>query len=65
LQHIENTSVFLTKIGGVRPGKLDPRIVPDATYAGMYRIRKPDGTLSDMVNLTRARDALRVLGGAL
>jgi len=26
----------------------------------MYRLRFPDGHLSDMVNLTRARDALRV-----
>jgi len=34
---------------------LDPRIVPDAHWAGMYRIRKPDGSLTDMVNLTRAR----------
>jgi hypothetical protein len=24
----------------------------------MYRIRRPDGSLSDMVNLTRAKDAL-------
>jgi hypothetical protein len=27
----------------------------------MYRLRLPDGTLSDMVNLTRAKDALRAL----
>jgi hypothetical protein len=38
---------------------LDPRIVPDAKWPGMYRIRKPDGTLTDMANLTRIRDALR------
>ena len=38
--------------------KLDPRIVPDAQWAGMYRIRRPDGTLTDMVNLTRAKEAL-------
>jgi hypothetical protein len=25
----------------------------------MYRIRRPDGTLTDMVNQARARDALR------
>jgi hypothetical protein len=25
----------------------------------MYRIRRPDGSLSDMANLTRCRDALR------
>ena len=34
-------------------------IVPDAVWPGMYRLRFPDGRLSDMVNLTRARDALR------
>jgi hypothetical protein len=33
-------------------------IVPDAKWPGMYRLRFPDGSLSDMVNLTRARDAL-------
>jgi hypothetical protein len=27
----------------------------------MYRVRLPDGTLSDMVNLTRARDLARTL----
>ena len=42
-----------------KPPRLDPRIVPDAKYPGMYRIRRPDGSLSDMVNLTRACDALR------
>jgi hypothetical protein len=36
-------------------------VEPDATYAGMYRIRFPDGRLSDMVNLTRAKDAACVL----
>jgi len=37
---------------------LDPRIVPDSKWPGMYRIRLPGGGLSDMLNLTRARDAL-------
>jgi hypothetical protein len=27
----------------------------------MYRIRRPDGTLTEMANLTRAKDALRAL----
>src|SRR5262249_11645452 len=34
----------------------DPRIVPDAKWPGMYRIRLPDG-LTDMVNRARAKDA--------
>ena len=32
-------------------------IVPD--LPGMYRLKRTDGRLSDMMNLTRARDALR------
>jgi hypothetical protein len=34
-------------------------IEPDATWPGMWRIRLPNGHHSDMVNLTRAQDALR------
>jgi len=33
-------------------------IVPDAKWPGMYRLVLPDGSLSDMVNLTRAKDAV-------
>jgi hypothetical protein len=41
-------------------------VVPDATYPGMYRVLRPDGTLTDMVNRTRARDAAKsVLLGIL
>jgi hypothetical protein len=32
-------------------------VEPDSKYPGMYRIRFPEGGLSDMVNLTRAKDA--------
>ena len=41
-----------------KPLKLDPRIVSDPKWPGMYRIKWPDGS-SDMANLTRCRDALR------
>ena len=34
-------------------------IAQDEKYPTMWRIRSPDGRLSDMVNLTRARDAAR------
>jgi hypothetical protein len=34
-------------------------VVPDKTYAGMWRVKFPDGSLSDMANLTRAKDAGR------
>jgi hypothetical protein len=32
------------------------RIVPNQVYAGMWRVVYPDGRLSDMVNLSRAKD---------
>jgi hypothetical protein len=32
-------------------------VVPDTEWLFMYRVRRPEGTLTDMVNLTRARDA--------
>jgi hypothetical protein len=34
-------------------------VVPDPEWPAMYRVQRPDGTLTDMVNLTRARDAAR------
>jgi hypothetical protein len=43
-------------------------VVPDETYPNMWRIKRQDGSLSDMTNLTWARDgaltvALRILNG--
>lgn len=32
-------------------------VVPDKTYPGMWRVSDVDGNLSDMVNLSRAKDA--------
>jgi hypothetical protein len=47
---------------GKRSGQFRPltaRLVPDSKYpALMWRVRWPAGELSDMVNLTRAKDAL-------
>ena len=43
--------------------KLDPRIVRDAAYPTMYRIRLCGGGLSEMVNLTRAKDAFEEMRG--
>jgi hypothetical protein len=34
-------------------------IVSDKRCPGMYRLKRTDGRLSDMMNLTRARDTLR------
>jgi hypothetical protein len=33
-------------------------MVPDAVHPSMWRVRWPDGRLSDMTNLTRAKDAV-------
>jgi hypothetical protein len=38
-------------------------IVPDKRFPGMYRLKRTDGSFSDMVNLTRARDALAEIRG--
>ena len=38
-------------------------IVPDKRFPGMYRLKRADGSISDMVNLTRARDALAEIRG--
>ena len=41
-----------------KPPKFDPRIAADPKWPGMYRIKRRDGSLTDMVSLTRAKDAL-------
>jgi hypothetical protein len=38
-------------------GKIIVSIAPDQTYTGMWRVARPDGRLSDMVNRSRAKDA--------
>jgi hypothetical protein len=50
-----------------RPGSDVPvaEIAPDAKWPGMWRVRMADGRLSDMVNLTRARDAAMELAVAV
>lgn len=34
------------------------KLVQDKNYSEMYRIKWPDGKISDMVNKTRAKDAI-------
>src|SRR5262249_40529281 len=41
-----------------KPPKVNPRIVADTKWPGMYRIKRRDGSLTDMVSLSRAKDAL-------
>jgi hypothetical protein len=38
-------------------------IVPDERYPQMWRVRCPNGSLSDMVNRTRAKDAAMTMIG--
>src|SRR5689334_11213315 len=40
-----------------RSTKAMVRVVPDDRWPGMWRVRRHDGRLTDMVNLTRAKDA--------
>ena len=37
------------------------QIEPDAVWPSMWRVRTPDGRLTDMVNISRARDAAPAL----
>jgi hypothetical protein len=38
-------------------------IVPDKRYPQMWRVRHPNGSLSDMINRTRAKDAAMAMLG--
>ena len=51
---------FLTGGGRDNPAPMAPyvAIVPDRSVPGMCRLKRTDGSFSDMVNLTRASDAL-------
>jgi hypothetical protein len=35
-----------------------PKLMPDAAHPGMWRVRWQDSRLSDVANLTRAKDAV-------
>jgi hypothetical protein len=39
-------------------GRLKPALEPDVKWPGMWRVRWTDGRLSDMTNITRAKDAI-------
>jgi hypothetical protein len=42
-------------------GRVIASIEPDPDWPGLWRVGLPDGSLSDMVNRTRAKDAARSL----
>jgi hypothetical protein len=41
-----------------KPPNINPRIAADPKWPRMYRIKRRDGSLTDMVSLTRAKEAL-------
>ena len=49
----------------LRSGRLLATIAPDPDWDGMWRVRMRDGGASDMVNLTRAKDAAQSIALAL
>jgi hypothetical protein len=51
---------FLTGAGRDNPAAMARyvAIAPDTAFPGMYRLKRTDSSFSDMMNLTRARDAL-------
>jgi hypothetical protein len=48
-----------------RGGRVRATIVPDKTWPGMWRVQMPDGDVTDMVNITRAKDAAQSLALAV
>jgi hypothetical protein len=50
----------------VRNGRLElARVVPDEKHPGMWRVRCADGRLSDMANITWAKDAAATMALAV
>jgi hypothetical protein len=45
--------------------KAGVRLMPNPVHAGMWRVLTPDGQLSDLANLTWAKDAARSLAARL
>jgi hypothetical protein len=49
-----------------RSGRVIAEVVPDERYLSMFRVKLPDRSVSEMVNLSRAKDAaLRLADHAL
>jgi hypothetical protein len=53
LQWVRDGAAWVVRNGGSEL----VRVVPDEKYPGMWRVRSPDGRLSDMANITWAKDA--------
>jgi hypothetical protein len=55
---MDYSSGMASSSGSTAGGPVMATIEPDANWPGMWRVRWPDGRLSDMTNLTRAKDAV-------
>ena len=46
--------------GAVAPSKrlCRPKAIPDSVYPSLWRVRWPDGRVSDLANVTRVNDAI-------
>ena len=60
-ERIRNRAIDLFRWDGLRlrlkTGRLLATVEPDAKWPKMYRVRLSNGHLTDMMNLTRAKDA--------
>jgi hypothetical protein len=45
--------------------KQDVTVLPDPLYPKMFRLRRPDGSMSDLANLARIKDAAMVIVAAI
>jgi hypothetical protein len=52
---------FQVLVSAVTTGRLLATVKPDPDWPGMWRVHMPDGHVSDMVNLSRAKDAASTL----
>jgi hypothetical protein len=48
----------------IRSGRVVAVVAPDPGFPSMFRIKFPDGSISDMANLTRAKDVALSLADA-
>jgi len=64
IRTIEGQKPSVTLRQALKPPNINPRIVADPKWPGMYWIKRRDGSTSDIVNLTRAKDALAEMRGA-
>jgi hypothetical protein len=58
-------AILETEAGRLRKRATGADIVPDEHWPNMYRVRRPDGTLTDTMNLSRTRDVALAIADAI